>query len=620
MSTVAHDQSARPGTGDGSRTAARPAPAPPTGSRRAGLPRIGGRRADLAAVGVYLGLGLLVMGRYLGDVNGHVSAHLPSDHTWFEWLLSHGAYSVRHLENPLFSMRQNAPNGVNMMANTSVLGVTIPMAPLTMVCGPKVSYLVWMVGACAATASTTYWALSRHLVRSRAAAFVGGALGGFAPGVIHHANGQPNFVSNFLLPIIVVRVLRLGGTGRPLRAGLGLGLLVTYQVFINEEMLLVTAAACGVAVLALAGQRRDAARRQAREFLQALAVTAGTAVTLCGYPLWFQFAGPQTYRGLEAFHSWGEDVATYVTLPRDTIGGSPTAETTVGVIEQNTWFGWPLVSVALILVVVLWRRSVVTRVAGVVALVFAVASLGPVIRFNGRLTDLPGPWSLVPDRLPVLGLLMPSRLSFAVVGVVVVLVAVGWDELARRDWPAAAQHPDVTLLCRMMIAAALVPLIPTPVPAMTDDRPPQFITSGAWRAYVPDGGTLVPVPLPDAHAGRGTLGWSAAALHEFRVPRGYFLGPDAHGNGHMGPAVDSVAARLFAQAARTGGAPLVTPELRAAVRDDIRRWQGSVVVLGNHPAEDVLRPLLEDLLGPGRRTLDVWIWDVRHAPGDRLGR
>ena len=200
-------------------------------------------------------LGVFVCLNYWGDVTGRVSSHLPTDHSWFEWLFAHGAYSVRHLENPLFTARQNAPDGVNMMANTSLLGVTLPLAPLTMLLGPQVMYALYLGAALAATAGTGYWMLSRHLVRSRAAAFVGGAFLGFAPGIIHHANGQPNFVSNFLLPLIVVRVLSLGEPGRWRRNGLVLGALVAYQIFINEEMLLLTALACLVIVLAYAVQR-----------------------------------------------------------------------------------------------------------------------------------------------------------------------------------------------------------------------------------------------------------------------------------------------------------------------------------------------------------------------------
>ena len=430
------------------------------------------RRADLLAVGAYVLLGLVVGAHYWADLQHRISSHLPTDNTWFEWLLAHGAYSVRHLSDPLFSDRQNAPDGVNMMANTSALGITIPLAPVTLAFGAPVAYAVWLTGALAATAATSYWALSRHLVRSRGAAFVGGAFLGFAPGVVHHANGQPNFLSNFLLPLIVVAALRLG-VGGPLRSGLVLGLLVAYQVFVNEEMLLLTALACAVVVLAYAAQRRAEARARTPAFLNGLGVAAAVALVVTAYPIWYQFSGPQSYRGLlgGAFHRWGEDPAAYVTFARDTLAGRAAVEATIGRTEQNTWFGWPLVALALTIVVVLWRRSLVVRVAAVVAGVFGGLSLGPRIRFRGELTGLAGPWAPVPERLPLVEMVMPSRFSFAVVGAVGVLLAVAWDELSRAQAasvgrkPATARVPALRYAGYAAVVAALVPLVPTPVPA-----------------------------------------------------------------------------------------------------------------------------------------------------------
>ncbi|HEX8347268.1 MAG TPA: hypothetical protein VF657_21400 [Actinoplanes sp.] len=593
---------------------AAPATAAPTGERDVHNRQKRRWIADLVAIAVYAGLSVFLMSRFLPDPVGRVSAHLAIDQTWFEWLLSHGAYSVRHLENPLFSMRQNVPDGVNMMANTSVLGVTIPLAPLTILFGPAVTYIIWTIGACTATAATTYWALSRHLVSSRAAAFIGGAFAGFAPGIIHHANGQPNFLSNFLLPIIVVRVMRLGVNGRWLRDGIVLGLLVAYQVFINEEMLLITAAACGIAVGGYAVQRRREARRRARAFLSALGVTALVAGALVAYPLWFQFQGPQIFTGLKRFHSWGEDLAAYVTPARDTLGGDGAAELTIGKTEQNSWFGWGLVVLILLLIVALWRRSVAARTATIVALFFAVAALGPEVKLN-REVLMPGPWSYIPDDLPVLGLLMPSRLTFVVVGAVVVLLALGWDRYVHRRGSSGVRGWLVPAATVVAFAVALTPLIPQPLPMIDTLPPPQFITSGAWRPYVPVGRTIVPVPLPGRGwgpgTGRDTMVWSVATLLEFPIPTGYFIGPDQHGAGKLGP-VTTRMQYVIGQTAKTGVVPKVTDKMRAELRADIRRWRGAVVVLGRNRNHDALLDLMQRLLGPPQRVQDVWLWDVRN--------
>ncbi|WP_410812489.1 hypothetical protein [Micromonospora sp. 067-2] len=607
-------------------------------------PRRRPRRADFMALGAYVLLGVFVCLNYWGDVQGRVSSHLPTDHSWFEWLFAHGAYSVRHLENPLFTARQNAPDGVNMMANTSLLGVTLPLAPLTMLLGPQVMYALYLGGALAATAGTGYWMLSRHLVRSRAAAFVGGAFLGFAPGIVHHANGQPNFVSNFLLPLIVVRVLRLGEPGRWLRNGVALGVLVTYQIFLNEEMLLLTALACLVVVLAYVVQRPAAARAAAGPFLAALGVGGGLALLLAAYPIWFQFNGPQSYRGLQGgvFHNWGEDLVAFVTFARDTWAGDPAVEKTIGMTEQNTWFGWPLVLLSVVALVLLVRRSLAARIVAVLIVVFTVAAIGPVVRFNGVETGVRGPWSYVSDDLPLVEMMMPTRLTLVVAAAVGVLLALTWDAASRQGrplaglprvpapragepGPAASGGADVpapvTSRRRWLrpvgyaaVALAVLPLLPRPLPAQAVEPPPHFITAGGWRPYVPAGRTLVPVPIPSNVHGLPTLRWSALTGQEFPIPGGYFIGPNEVGEGVFG-APNRPTSSLVYSTMDAGVVPVLTDENRRQAVEDLRFWRASVVVLGAHPREAVLRELVTGLIGPPQRVDDVWVWDVRTLVG-----
>ncbi|MFD6566354.1 hypothetical protein [Micromonospora profundi] len=605
-------------------------------------PRRRPARTDLLALGAYVLLGVFVCLNYWGDVTGRVSSHLPTDHSWFEWLFAHGAYSVRHLENPLFTARQNAPDGVNMMANTSLLGVTLPLSPLTMLFGPQVTYALYLGGALAATAGTAYWMLSRHLVKSRAAAFVGGAFLGFAPGVVHHANGQPNFVSNFLLPLIVVRVLRLGEPGRWRRNGLVLGALVAYQIFINEEMLLLTALACLVVVLAYVVQRPAAARRAAGPFLGGLGVAGGLALLLTAYPIWFQFNGPQSYRGLQGgvFHNWGEDLVAFVTFARDTWAGDPAVEKTIGLTEQNTWFGWPLVLLSVVALVLLVRRSLAARIVAVLVVVFTVASIGPWVRFDGAETTVRGPWSYIPDDLPLVEMMMPTRLALVVAAALGVLLALTWDAAARQGRPVA-ERPSVPAqrtgepaesdepstpapavsrrrwlrpVGFAAVALAVLPLFPRPLPAQQVDPPPNFITAGGWRPYVPEGRTLVPVPIPSNVHGLSTLRWSALTGHEFPIPGGYFIGPNELGEGVFG-APNRPTSTLIYSTMDAGAVPAITDENRRQAVEDLRFWRASVVVLGAHPREAVLRELVTALIGPPQRVDDVWVWDVRALVG-----
>jgi hypothetical protein len=552
------------------------------------------RLPDLAAVVAYLGLALVVMAHYLPHPGAVIDRQLPHDNTWLNWVLEHGAYTVRHLSNPLYSFRQHVPDGVNMMANNSVLGMTIPLAPLTLAAGAKVSYVVWAVVALAGTACTTYWVLARHLVRSRAAAFVGGAFAGFAPGVVHHANGQPNFATNFLLPLIVLRTLKLSRA----RDGVGLGLLVVWQLFISEELLLITAVTAGCLLTAYAIRRRTSVAG----VTQGLVVAGSVAGGLTAWPLWWQFAGPQSYRGIPLFHDWGEDLGAFVTMPPDSLGGVAAPQWIRATTEQNTWYGWPLLLTVALLTVLVWRTSGAARAAVAAALIGAAGSLGPWIRWHGRVTEVPGPWALEPRYLPVADMMLPTRLAFVTTGAIAVLLALGWDELARR-----ARRRDRARIAQIAVAAGLVPLVPTPLLVIPDAPVPAFVSSGAWRQYVRPGTSLVPVPLPDNDVGRGTLTWSVAAGLGFPVPAGYFLGPDARGQAAIGGQWDYTTHLIRTAMIHRKGPPL-TPAIRAAVRRDLVRWRASVVVLSDDA--EPLRPWLEDLLGPARRVADVWLWEL----------
>ncbi|GAA2531384.1 DUF2029 domain-containing protein [Winogradskya humida] len=559
---------------------------------------------------IYIVVGMVAMGNWLEHPNETVSSHLANDNTWFQWLLTHGAYSIQHFENPLFSTRQNYPTGVNMMANTSVLGVTLPLAPLTIWLGARVTYLIWMIGALAGTAFAAYYVLQRWVVRSPIAAFLGGAFAGFAPGIVHHANGQPNFASNFALPFLILMVFRLGINGRWLRDGVILGLLVVYQVFINEEMLVAIATGCVVAVLAWAVLSPRMAWRRAKAFLLGATVTAVVAGALLAYPLWFQFKGPQTFEALPLYHSWGEDIATYFYFSRDTIWGDPIVEKTMGYPEQNSWFGWPLTIVVAVAFLVLIWRNLIVRVAFVAGVILAIMSMGPKIRWNGTYTTIPGPWHYIPDDLPVLGLLTPSRLTFTVVGVFAIMVALAFDAAARVRERKTILGRGASVIAGLLVIAALVPLIPKPLPAKEDPMPPEFITSGAWKPYVPAGRSLIPLPVPNRFPiGRENLGW-AAWTQDFPIPEGYFLGPGKDGHGQPG-ADWSRLTWLVNKTVKDNKVPKVSDKDKTQVQSDIARYEAGVLVVRNEPRYDNVRILVEDLMGRApEQNLDVWIWPI----------
>ena len=88
----------------------------------------------------------------------------PQDQAFFEWMLAHGARVLTDGVYPFFSDRMNYPDGVNMMANTSVLAVSLPMTPITLMFGPHVAFNVFLTLALAVTGISWYLVLSRQFV------------------------------------------------------------------------------------------------------------------------------------------------------------------------------------------------------------------------------------------------------------------------------------------------------------------------------------------------------------------------------------------------------------------------------------------------------------------------
>lgn len=217
------------------------------------------------------------------------------DQNLFEWFFAVQAHALAAGHPSLVSTLQNHPVGVNLMGNTAMPGLALPLAPLTLLAGPTVTWAVVLTGGLAGTAAGWYWLFARHLVRSRWSAAIGGACCAFAPPVISHAHAHPNFTAMFLLPVIVLWLVRLREAGEPrrqVRIGALLGLLLAWQVMIGEEPLLIMATGLVVFTLAWAVVRPSTLRAAVRPLATGLGVAAAVSVPLVAYPLWVQFAGP----------------------------------------------------------------------------------------------------------------------------------------------------------------------------------------------------------------------------------------------------------------------------------------------------------------------------------------
>lgn len=580
------------------------------------------RRADAAVAGLAAAAALLVTAGLWRDPAGRAITVNSGDQALFEWLLAYGAHSL-HGSNPLLTHLLNVPTGVNLAVNTSITAYAWLFAPLTALIGPPTTFAVILTLNLAGTAYAWYWLLSRHLGGTPLAAAVGGLFCGFAPEMVSHANAHLNWTAQWLVPLLIWRTIRLRDRRGGIVPGVVLGLLVAISFSIAAEALFFTALAIAVflAAWALSPARRALARSLLPPFARGLAFAALTAGVLLSYPLYLHFLGPQTYHGTgfdPRIHA--EDIAAFGAYPSRSLAGVAGLNTALAPnpTEENSFFGVPLLVLAIGCAVFLWRagdaaRRATLRALVITAALFAVLSWGPRVKWFGQITDIPLPYAAL-VHLPVFDAALPSRLALVVTPVIGLLLAFTLSAL-----PPLA--PRRRVLCGGAFALALLPLIPVPLFTTPREPIPRFITSGAWRNQVTPGGVLTPASftsdlMPDGQR------WQAHALAngqgEFALPAGFFLGPGGpDGRGRIGP-VPRFMDSLLTYVARTGVRPVVTDVDRARAREDLRYWRVEAVVLPDrvHGAKwpvhvDALRETTTALLGRPERIDDVWLWRIR---------
>lgn len=573
------------------------------------------RRADLPVVLLFVVLaGWLTHGLW-PDPGGRTLALNPEDQALYEWFLAVDARALLG-DFGLLTDRLNAPDGVNLMANTTVIALGVVCAPVTLLLGAPVTFALLAGANLAGTALAWYLLFHRTLRARRLAAALGGGLCGFGPGMVSQTNSHLHMTAQWLVPVIVwlvVRLLRASDPGattlagpdrrRILTSAAGLAAAVTVQVFVGEEVLFLAAITLFVMAVSYAVTDRDLARRALPTFAAGLAVAAGLALLVLGYPLWFQFAGPQGVAdGMFSPAYFSADLSSWWTVsPLSVLGSDESARLTTGPAEYNTFLGWPLLLAAVASACWAGRRRLVLACVAA-GLVMAALSLGPEVVLGGTRTALPGPYALLAG-LPVVDGALPMRFGLALLPIVATLLVLAVDR-------ALDSTGRVRRFVPLAVAAALLPIFPAPLP--TAERPalPEFITGGGWRQCVEPGGVLVPVPLPTPKE-PWPMRWAAAADAGFGMPEGFFIGPYGRGGTAAMGTFKQPTSALLADVARRGDQPAIGDEQRRQAARDADFWGASCMALTDDaPHAESLKATLEQLYGPATRIADAWTWRV----------
>jgi dTDP-glucose 4,6-dehydratase len=532
--------------------------------------------------GCYLLAASALTWRLWVDPAGRIVAGDPGDVNLFAWYMRYSATAVSHGRLPaLITAGLNAPQGINLMWNTSILLPGVLLAPVTLLAGPQTSLTILLTAGFAGSAISLFVVL-RRWGASLTAAALGGAVYGFSPALITAGTGHFQLQFAVLPPLIIDAVLRIvTGRGRAVRTGVWLGLLTAAQLFIGEELLVDTAVAAAVMVVVLVLGHPRAALEAVRERVPAIAAGLGTAavvaVLTCGYALWAQFRGPLASHGspwqVARFHSYPSVLVTPsgALVFHTTSSAAAAAAFPEPSPEYLAYLGWPLLIAAVVAAVCFWRDPKVrlTAVTWAVLELFCFGAIG------GTLAGIRYPGSVLPwhwlARLPVLADVLPDRFAILADGAAAALLAFALDR-ARRLAPRGQNHRLIGLAAIAAAVLVALPLVPRPLPAAAVSPAPAGWQAAFARLRLASGAHVL--VIPDVQY---DMRWQAeTGVPGSMVGGGDFIEPDATGH-----ATSYIYHRLITVRYLTAlwdGFPARHRPSQAQIREDLAYWQLAAIV------------------------------------------
>ncbi len=557
------------------------------------------------------------------------------------WFLAWPASALTHGHNPFYSSALFHPAGINLLSNTGILGIGIPLAPVTWLWGPVATLNVASTLGPALSALSMCWLLLRW-VRFGLAAFVGGLVFGFSPFVFTNlAVGHLNLSVLFLFPLMVgcLDDLLVRQHHRPLVTGAALGGLVALEFFVSTEMLAVMAltSVLGMVLLVVyaALRRPQDLVSRASHGLRGVGTAVVVAGLLLAYPLWFALAGPAHLSGLV----WpaikpGRGGATLHNIWSLQFLSPSSLRLFAGYaglgLPELEYLGLGMLAV-LCAGVLIWRRDRRLWFFGTLGILAVVLSLG----YQSYWT----PWRLftgiplVQNVLPVCFAAMTALCASIMLGVIVDRVhdrvrSLGGPHAvsgAHRHSVAAAgtfRRALAAIAGAVVSAVALVPLATSisanvPFTVQAVNLPRWFTAIGP---HLPPGHVVLTFPPPIT--GGSVMVWQAVDRLHFDLATG--AGPESipqrAGSEREGQAVITEAASVFADLVPA------TPENVSAVRRALAGWEVTDVVV---PDPQVLVPRQNRAsstawalgiftLAIGRPPLyhdDAWVWSNADVSG-----
>ncbi len=403
--------------------------------------------------------------------------------------MAYTVFAMTHGHMPLFSGWFNAPAGVNMMWNTSVIAVSVLLTPVLLLAGGIAAYNVALALGIALSGWAAYL-FARRLGGGLAGSLCAGLLYGYSPYMVGQSLGHLNLVIVIFPPLVGLLTydLVVVQTRAAWQVGILLGLAIAIQVYISEEVAATTVLVALGIVLVIG---IDAASRlplptvkaHARHALRGALLAAGMAIVLAGPAIIFQFFGPDVVARVvqlpEVFNPLALILPTTNELLAPRSVANLPAVLPVNYAEDDVYLGIPLMAFLLAGGWVLRRDRRILILAGS-AVVIAVIALG-------------WGWSEL-SSVPILRDVLPNRLS-------VYTVLLGGSALAVAMGSVRSRRGSLALtIAALLSLACFIPALPRPVttldvPVRLPAAVARAVPPGSVVAFAPYATTYQPLDM-----------------------------------------------------------------------------------------------------------------------------
>ena len=555
------------------------------------------------AIAGYLAVAVVVWWHMWALGLGHsIAANGWGDPDQDVWYLAWVPHALGNGLNPFISRAMFAPNGINLVVNTSVLLPAFVLSPVTVIFGPIVSFNVAVVLAPVANATALF------LVLRRWAPFAGGRwlaglFYGFMSGHLHMTVLVFPPIALGLLDDLLIRQ-----RGNPVFKGSLLGLALAAQFLTGQEVLAMILMLTAVGVILLAIRFRALARQRWRRAAAGLVTAAAVMGVLLAYPLYLLLAGPRRFAGTVFKIPYGYVIWLKALLWP--IGGSP----------PHTWPSYVGIPLLVLVALGCWKIRGALRFAAVMALVALVFAMGGTIHWTPT-SDSHIP---LPDKIyshwPLLKNLLPVRFAVMIDMFVAMVLAIVLDRsrywLFKASAPpgppadgspgapetvapiepvlpttsrryrgplpvvppprrAAAAYAGAAVMC-LGVVALVSPGIGAPIPFPSRAISIPAVFRSPALTHLPSGTVMLGFPIPDGFY-TDPLVWQAAEAMPYNLVAGYGFIPGP-GPAPIGSLTRGAAVTAY-EDAQVGLLPSVPdPATVVAVRSELRSWGVSVVV------------------------------------------